>query len=193
MSGVPLQPKRLHVRELGAGHWLRLDEIEYVDRHRERHVWEVASRCRGQGAVVMIPRLSPSERFVLISQYRPALDRVVLEFPAGLIDAGESASDTAIRELREETGYHGTVQWLGPASYSSPGMSGEAVCLALMQIDEQAAANRNPVPAPDTTEDITVRIVAPSEVQACLRQCTAAGLVLDSKVAAFFLGCGLSW
>lgn len=34
--------------------------------------------------------------------------------PTGLIDAGESAPDAAIRELKEETGYLGTVQKSSP-------------------------------------------------------------------------------
>jgi ADP-ribose pyrophosphatase len=32
-----------------------------------------------------------------------------VEVPAGLVDAGESPEECAIRELYEETGYHGEV------------------------------------------------------------------------------------
>ncbi len=42
---------------------------------------------------------------VLQKQYRPPLDKIVIELPAGLIDAGETAEQAAIRELKEETGY----------------------------------------------------------------------------------------
>ena len=40
-------------------------------------------------------------------QYRPPIDKVIIEFPAGLIDAGETAEEAAVRELKEETGYVG--------------------------------------------------------------------------------------
>lgn len=46
---------------------------------------------------------------VLQKQWRAPADAVVIEIPAGLMDAGESAEQCAIRELREETGYVGKV------------------------------------------------------------------------------------
>ena len=40
----------------------------------------------------------------LVRQYRSALDRVILEIPAGIIDPGETPETTARRECEEETG-----------------------------------------------------------------------------------------
>ena len=56
------------------------------------------------GAVLVVPVL-PDGRLVLERQFRYPLHRVFIEFPAGKRDPGESAEDTARRELREETGY----------------------------------------------------------------------------------------
>ena len=47
---------------------------------------------------------------VLVKQYRPPLDAYTIELPAGLIDANETPQEAAIRELKEETGYIGSIQ-----------------------------------------------------------------------------------
>ena len=56
------------------------------------------------GAVMVVPLLDDG-RLVVERQYRYPMGRVMLEFPAGKIDAGEPPFDCAIRELAEETGY----------------------------------------------------------------------------------------
>ena len=61
------------------------------------------------GAVVVVPLLDDG-RLVLERQYRYPVGRVMLEFPAGKIDAGEPALQCAQRELAEETGYRAR-QW----------------------------------------------------------------------------------
>ena len=44
------------------------------------------------------------EKIVMIRQYRYPLDAWIYELPAGLIDEGETASQAAVREMKEETG-----------------------------------------------------------------------------------------
>ncbi|MFL6692563.1 MAG: NUDIX domain-containing protein [Ramlibacter sp.] len=56
------------------------------------------------GAVMVIPLLDDG-RIVLERQYRHPLGRVLVEFPAGKLDAGEERLACAKRELHEETGY----------------------------------------------------------------------------------------
>lgn len=62
-------------------------------------------------------------RVVIEKQYRPPVGKVCIEFPAGLIDEGETVEECAIRELKEETGYIGTIcdDWFIP--YSCNGKS----------------------------------------------------------------------
>jgi 8-oxo-dGTP pyrophosphatase MutT (NUDIX family) len=43
---------------------------------------------------------------------------VAIEVPAGLVDAGETAEQAAVRELREETGYVGVVSESSPVMFN---------------------------------------------------------------------------
>ena len=56
------------------------------------------------GAVLVVP-VRDDGRLVLERQFRYPVRRVMLEFPAGKIDAGETPLATAQRELTEEAGY----------------------------------------------------------------------------------------
>jgi len=191
VTATPSGSRRVDITTVAAGEWLRLERIEYLDRARTKRTWETVARQREQGAVIMVARLLPSCRYILVEQYRPPVDRIVLEFPAGLVDPGEPPHETAVRELREETGFRGSVRWMGPLSYSSAGMSGEAVQLALMDVDETELCNQNPQPDLDDGEDIHVYLVLECNVASFLAQRQQHGAVLDAKTAAFFLGAGL--
>lgn len=56
------------------------------------------------GAVMVIALLDDGQ-LVLERQYRHPMQRVMIEFPAGKLDAGEGSLACAQRELVEETGY----------------------------------------------------------------------------------------
>jgi ADP-ribose pyrophosphatase len=65
------------------------------------------------GAVMVIPMLEDADgsiRLVLERQFRYPIGQVMVEFPAGKLDPGETVQACAQRELREETGYS-AAQW----------------------------------------------------------------------------------
>ena len=65
------------------------------------------------GAVMVIPLIEAEDglvHVVLERQFRYPVGQVMVEFPAGKLDAGETCFDCAQRELREETGYT-AAQW----------------------------------------------------------------------------------
>ena len=168
---------------LGEGKFLALHELEYEDRHGVKRKWERASRRRNCGAVVIIATLIPSGKLVMIRQYRPPAGRTVLEFPAGLMENNEAPELTALRELREETGYIGTVDSVSAMGYSSPGMIGETAYLVKMSIPEE---NQTDLQTDfDEAEDIETILVEPGQLNDFIRQEEAAGNGIDLKVVAY--------
>ncbi|MCE5201182.1 MAG: NUDIX hydrolase [Synergistaceae bacterium] len=65
----------------------------------------------------------------MVSQYRHAIDKDVLEIPAGIVESGEDPLETAVRELQEEIGCKpGKIEKVSEF-YSSPGYSTEKIYL----------------------------------------------------------------
>ena len=58
---------------------------------------------------VLILARTTEGKWVMTEQYRHGTGKIALEFPAGIIDKGETPEEAAIRELQEECGY-GTVK-----------------------------------------------------------------------------------
>jgi len=78
--------------------------------------------------VVMLAVLKDG-RLVMVRQYRKAVDRVLVELPAGGIDPGETAEDAVRREMIEETGYRAGALQHVTSFYSSPGITTELMHL----------------------------------------------------------------
>lgn len=79
---------------------------------------------RHPGAVALVP--VRGDEVLLIRQYRAAVDRWLLEVPAGKLDVpGEAPEITAQRELREEMGYKADHLELLTSFFSTPGFSDE--------------------------------------------------------------------
>jgi ADP-ribose pyrophosphatase len=106
MADEHLLERRLDSEQVYRGHFLdvRRDTVALPDgRHTIREY------IVHPGAV-MIVALADDGRLVVERQYRYPMARVMLEFPAGKLDAGESPFACAVRELAEETGYR-AAEW----------------------------------------------------------------------------------
>lgn len=97
----------------------------YTDPLGTTRTWESAERStRPEGAVidgvgiVTILEKESGPELLLQKQWRPPIDKVVIEVPAGLIDEGETAEECAVRELKEETGYVGVAEETSPIMWN---------------------------------------------------------------------------
>lgn len=81
-----------------------------------------------RGAVGILA-ITPANKIVLVSQYRKALDKTILEIPAGKLEEGEKPLESAYRELQEETGYTTSTMQQITKFYTSPGFADELIYL----------------------------------------------------------------
>ena len=104
------------------GYIFDLVRAEFVSPEGESFSRDIV---RHPGAVSVVP-VAEDGRVIMVRQYRPALDRFILEIPAGKRDvADEPPEDTAQRELGEEIGVRaGSLQLLGTFA-NAPGFSDE--------------------------------------------------------------------
>jgi 8-oxo-dGTP pyrophosphatase MutT (NUDIX family) len=149
---------------------------------------ESAERIGGVGTVLIIAWLRPSNRLLLIRQYRPPAKKFIIEFPAGLIDSGESAPEAAQRELFEETGYRCRVLHTSDPTFNTPGLTSESVHQVIAEIDESDPANRSVKPHFEAGEQIETLLVPRDDLGVFLDRAQSGRAPLDSKVAAYLAG-----
>lgn len=101
-----LREQTVHSEQAYRGHFLdvRRDQVRLPDGSAAQREYIVHP-----GAVMIVPLLDDG-RLVVERQWRYPLARVMLEFPAGKLDAGEPPLQCGIRELIEETGYR-AAEW----------------------------------------------------------------------------------
>ncbi|QTD42227.1 NUDIX hydrolase [Sporosarcina sp. Te-1] len=104
---------------------LRLEDVELPDG-------QIAKRelIKHPGAVAILP-ITEEGKIVFVQQFRKALERTLVEIPAGKIEPEENKKHTAIRELEEETGYRANQFEFIQSFATSPGFADEVIHLYL--------------------------------------------------------------
>jgi ADP-ribose pyrophosphatase len=131
---------------------------------------------RHPGAVVIVPVLDDG-RICLLRNYRVAVDRELLELPAGTLEPPEPPLETARRELIEETGYRaGTIEPLCDL-VMSPGILDERMFVFVARQLEQGE------PAREVGEEMTNLLVTLPQVDQWLES----NQIQDAKTVAALL------
>jgi ADP-ribose pyrophosphatase len=114
-------PKVLKTSRMPISPWMEVvtREVQSPGRSSVETYYAIA-----QPDYVVILALTPDGRVLLVEQFRPAIERMSLELPAGLVDPNEDALATAARELLEETGYPArSIELLGKGATCSSRIS----------------------------------------------------------------------
>lgn len=166
----------LEKKILWSGKFLSCAGITYRDSGGAIRNWEAFERVNCDGIVAIVPVTAEREALI-IRQFRPAVGRYVIEFPAGLNDKGESLEKAARRELLEETGYSaGELIFIAEGPVSS-GSSGETLTVYLAKGLEFKGIDQR-----DETEDIEVLRVPIDEFYDRLIALSAQGNAIDLKI-----------
>ncbi|KAI0018121.1 NUDIX domain-containing protein [Xylariomycetidae sp. FL0641] len=179
--------------------WINLVKITYEDQNGKARTWEATRRpTRPKNSavdavqmVVVLQKPSGPE-LLLEKQFRPPAGKLVVEFPAGLVDEGETIEQAALRELHEETGYIGEVVLnqaeKHPIFFSSPGSSSSCTSLVHLKVDPEKGENRSPKPQLEDGEFIEPFWVPVSELHKEVQKLAAEGFAIDGKLGAFAEG-----
>ncbi|GAF17872.1 ADP-ribose pyrophosphatase [Bacillus sp. JCM 19046] len=100
---------------------LELEQVELPDGKQSTR-----ELVRHPGAVAVIATTEEG-KIILVEQYRKALEKSIVEIPAGKMENGEDPKQTAWRELYEETGYQAGSLELLTSFYTSPGFADEII------------------------------------------------------------------
>ena len=130
------------IRKKESGKFITRYDLEYETADNQKKTYEIISRNDNlrtvedihnekADAVVLIMEDESHEHLLINREFRLAVDTWVYNFPAGLIDPGETPEEAARRELQEETGLELiSIEDRIGRSYSAVGFSNEVnVCV----------------------------------------------------------------
>ena len=151
-----------------------INKIELPNGHQGEY-----GAIKHPGAALAVP-ITTDNKVIILRQYRFAVARYLLEFPAGTLEIGETPLNSIKREIQEETGYKANT-WddLG-VLVPAPGYADEEIFLFLAR----DLTKLDLVPEGDLDEDIEVLLKDPDELDNLIASGTE---TLDAKtITAWF-------
>ena len=128
---------------------LRVETVELQNKKYSKR--EIVDHQKGVGIIAY----DGDDKLWMVSQYRIAVDKVMLEIPAGLVDANEAPIEAAKRELQEEIGFFPEQIDFLFTMHSSPGFTNDKLLFFVakdlveskldLDEDENLEANSYPI------------------------------------------------
>lgn len=145
--------------------------------------WEYVARTNSSGAAFIVA-VTDADEIVLVEQYRVPLQARCIELPAGMIGDEEHLKDedieaSALRELKEETGFSGRHTHLLLSGPVAAGLTSEQLHLV-----EISGLTRVHAGGGVDGEDIVVHLVPLAAVHDWLDQKRAAGFQVEPRIYA---------
>ena len=121
VAGLPIASRADGRKTAPMEPWRKLAEETVYSRYRrvvskrfEQPGGQVVEyEVKDEDDMVAVLALTDQHEVVLVRQFRPGPEAVLLELPAGVVDAGADPADAAAAELLEETGYVGRLEPAG--------------------------------------------------------------------------------
>lgn len=126
---------------------------------------------------VAILAFKDKDTVLMVEQYRKAIEKTILELPAGKLEAGENPENCGKRELEEETGFRAESFVLLGKIVTTPGFCDEYIHLYKAE---------NLVPGQiggDEDEFIKVHEVKIKDIKSMIKE----GTIIDSKTISAFM------
>ena len=167
--------KLIKLTQIHKGSYLSYYVADYENDNGDIKQYELISRDHNlttekignakPAGVGMVVYSRDKTKVLLESEFRLATNHFIYNFPAGLIDKGETAEQAAERELREETGTKLIdIEAVLPPSYALPGISDEFMQIVICRAEGEILGSDN------VDEEIHTRWYTKDEIKALFDQ-----------------------